>query len=213
MVDLPTCETAMRNKSKARKYIDPEGFYIARRRAGLSMMQAAELLEVDIRTIRNWENGSVRIPYAPFRLMRMHGGYALLGKAWEGWALWGEKLFTPSGRSFEPHELQYVGNYITMARFWLKDRENLKPNVAAAMRTSCAGQLPHQKPLTATIASGDASGATAPTGASRHREAVVIFGRFGQQKKTQERRKSQGDLMFGRFSEYRRAAANEAFYG
>ena len=108
----------MRTKSKARKYIEPEGFYVARRRAGLTMMQVAELLEVDIRTVRNWENSSCKIPYAAFRLMRMAGGYSLLGKAWEGWALWQGKLFSPAGRSFEPHELQYLGNYIAMARLF-----------------------------------------------------------------------------------------------
>lgn len=203
----------MHAKSKARKYINPEGFYIARKRAGLTMMQAADLLDVDIRTVRNWENGSCKIPFAAFRLMRMAGGYALLGKAWEGWALWEGKLYTPAGRSFEPHELQYVGNYIAMARLFLKSRENLNPDVAAAMRAEARSAAAPSKPLNATIAVGDASGATAPTGASRRHEAVVISVNFGKQRKTPERRKSQGELMFGRFSGYRQAAANEAYYG
>ena len=203
----------MRTKKKPRKYIDPEGFYVARRRAGLTMMKVADILEVDIRTVRNWENGSSKIPYAAFRLMRMAGGYALLGKAWEGWALWQGKLFTPAGRSFEPHELQYVGNYIAMARLFLKSRENLNPDVYASERAGARKDAITSKPLNTSIARGDASGATAPTGASHRHEAVVITVDFGQQGKTPERRKSQGELMFGRFSGYQRAAANEAYYG
>ena len=203
----------MRTKSKARKYIEPDGFYIARRRAGLTMMAAAELLEVDIRTLRNWENGSCRVPYAAFRLMRMQGGYSLLGKAWEGWALWDGKLYTPAGRSFEPHELQYVGNYISMARMFLKDRENHKTDVNASNRAGARRDANTSNPLSANIAKENASVATATAGASRSQEAIVIFGRFGQHQEKPERRKSQGELMFGRFSAYRRAAANEAFYG
>ena len=203
----------MRTKSKARKYIEPEGFYVARKRAGLTMMQVAELLEVDIRTVRNWENSSCKIPYAAFRLMRMAGGYSLLGKAWEGWALWDGKLFTPAGRSFEPYELQYVGNYIAMARLFIKSRENLNPDVHASERAGARKDAITSNPLNTSIARGDASGATAPTGASHRHEAVVITVDFGQQQAKPERRKSQSELMFGRFSGYQRAAANEAYYG
>ena len=177
------------------------------------MMQAADLLDVDIRTVRNWENGSCKIPFAAFRLMRMSGGYALLGKAWEGWALWEGKLFTPAGRSFEPHELQYVSNYISMARLFLKDRKNLNPDVAARDRADARTLAASSKPLNAYTARGDASGAAAPTGASRRHEAVVIHLDFSQQRKTPERRKSQRELMFCRFSGYSRAAANEPYYG
>ena len=205
----------MRTKSKTRKYIEPEGFYLARKRAGLTMMQAADLLEVDIRTMRNWENGSCRIPYAAFRLLRMQGGYLLLGKAWEGWALWNGKLYTPAGRSFEPHELQYVGNYISMARMFIKNRENLKPDVYASKRAHARSDAITSKPfpLNSKIAIENASAATAAAGDSRSQGAFVIFGRFGQQQEKPERRKSQGELMFGRFSAYPRAAAYQAVYG
>ena len=145
--------------------------------------------------------------------MRMQGGYSLLGKAWEGWALWDGKLYTPAGRSFEPHELQYIGNYISMARMFLKDRENIKPDVNASNRAGARRDALTSNTLHANIAKENASVATATAGASRSQEAVVIFGRFGQQEEKPERRKSQGELMFGRFSAYRRAAANEAFYG
>lgn len=205
----------MRTKSKTRKYIDPEGFYIARRRAGLTMMKAADLLDVDIRTIRNWENGSSKIPYAAFRIMRLAGGYALLGKEWEGWALWEGKLFTPAGRSFEPHELQYVGNYISMARLFIKSRENLKPDESSRDRANARTHDAPSKPFNATFERGRASGATAPFGAKRGHDAVVIAVNFSQQEKNKahslERRKSQSDFLFGRFGAYTKAA-NEAFY-
>ena len=169
-----------------------KGSMCLRRRAGLTMMAVADLLEVHIRTVRNWENGSCKIPYAAFRLMRMAGGYSLLGKAWEGWALWDGKLFSPTGRSFEPHELQYIGNYIAMARLFIKNRENLNPDVYASERTAARKDAITSNPLNTSIVRGDASGATAPIGASHRHEAVVITVDFGEQRKTQERRKSQG---------------------
>lgn len=203
----------MYTKSKKRKYIDPEGFYIARKRAGLTMMKTADLLDVDIRTIRNWENGSTRIPYSAFRLMRMAGGYSLLGKEWDGWAVWEGKLFSPAGRAFEPHELQYVSHYISMARLFIKSGENINPKANIVPKRALQAHIGTASPMNATIERGKASGATAPAGASPCHDAIVITVDFSQQKKTPEHRKSQNQLMFGRFSSYRKAAANEAYYG
>ncbi len=214
MVDLPTCKTAMRTKSKARKYIEPDAFHLARRRAGLTMMQAADLLEVDIRTVCNWENESCKIPYAAFLLMHMAAGYALQGKAWEGWALWDGKLYTPSGRSFQAHELEYVGTYISLARHFLKTRETSIPNPAALPSASLSSQArpTHalDRQLSVTIESGKASDATASAGASPCHEAVVIEVDFGQQSKSTS--SLEDSFKFGRFKTAA-AAANEALYG
>lgn len=131
MVDLPASKTPMRNKTKARKYIDPDAFYLARKQAGLSVKTAAIELDVTERTIRNYECGAVRIPYPAFRLMRVFAGYQLVGVGknlksnWEDWSFWQNKLWTPEGRSFEPHELRYLNTFISLARHYLKlEREN-----------------------------------------------------------------------------------------
>lgn len=93
------------------------------------MQAAAAELDVNIRTIRNYENGVVRIPYPAFRLMRLLAGYNLVSSGrqlksnWDDWSFWKNKLWTPDGRSFEPHELRYVATYISLARHFLTTRE------------------------------------------------------------------------------------------
>jgi transcriptional regulator with XRE-family HTH domain len=205
----------MRTKSKARKYIDPDDFHLARRKAGLTREMVADMLDIDVRTVRNWENGQCAIPYAAFRLIRMAAGYSLLGEKWEGWGFYDGKLFSPAGRSFAPHELLYVSNYISMARLFIKGRENLKPDVAAEnppnLRFDRFNSATTSKPLKAHIVRGSASDATASFGAKRCHEAIVIHVNFSQQEKG--RIKPQALLMFGKYSSYSRAAANQAFYG
>jgi len=93
------------------------------------------MLDVDIKTIRNWERSKSPIPYAAFRLMRMAGGYSILGDGWEGWAVWQDKLYSPSGQSFAPYELNYVGNYIQMARIFINDKNTKKAVSTAATAT------------------------------------------------------------------------------
>ncbi|MDP1658577.1 MAG: VC1465 family Xer recombination activation factor, partial [Methylotenera sp.] len=120
MVDLPACEAVMRTKKKPRKYIEPDAFHLARRKAGLTVNQAAIELDVNERTIRNYENGVVRIPYSSFRLIRLLAGYSLLGNNWEGWGFHQNRLWTPEGRSFEAYELRYIATYISIARHSIK---------------------------------------------------------------------------------------------
>lgn len=83
------------------------------------MMHTAGILQADIQTVSNWENGSCKIPYAAYHLMRMQGSYVLFGKSSEGFTLLDRKLFTPTGRSFEPNELQYgfyCASFIKLAK-------------------------------------------------------------------------------------------------
>jgi transcriptional regulator with XRE-family HTH domain len=132
MVDLSTCEAVMQPKKNHRRWVDREQFYVARHRAGLDVVSAADMLGVNERTIRNWENGTSAIPYAAFRLMRMAAGYQLLGKEWEGWTLWRGLLWTPENRSFAPHELRYIANYLSMARHWIRERQAARAAAADA---------------------------------------------------------------------------------
>ena len=164
MVDLPTCEAVMRTKKKARKYIDPDAFNLARRKAGLTVKQASIELDVNERTIRNYENGAVQIPYPAFRIMRLLAGYSLLGKSWEGWGFHQNKLWTPEGRSFEAHELRYIATYISLARTFLKTRGS--PTGMGANALTPAELAPDNKTLELeALASGRPSSATAPFGA------------------------------------------------
>ena len=153
--------------NKARKWIDPEKFRLSRLRAGLTREQAADKLDVTLNTIRNWEESHSPVPYAAFRMMRLYGGYMLADNGWENWTMWKGKLYSPAGRSFEPHELLYVSNYFTSARLFLKERKSLKA----------------ETPSPVTIASDTASSAAALFGAEPCCSAIIYpFPAGGRQK-------------------------------
>ena len=153
----------MYTKTKARKYIDPDDFNLARRKAGLTVKQASIELNVNERTIRNYENGAVIIPYPSFRLVRMLAGYSLLGQSWEGWGFSQNKLWTPEGRSFEAHELRYIATYISLARTFLKSKALTASSVASSAHHGSAFES--KNPEGGSMASGAPSNATALFGA------------------------------------------------
>lgn len=161
MVDLSPCEAVMRPKKKPRKYIDPDAFHLARRKAGLTVKATASALDVDERTIRNYEKGVVRIPYPSFRLVRTMAGFSLLGDKWEGWGFSQGKLWTPEGRSFEAHELRYIATYLQIARRAL---------TSAPWRLRAPPPSAAQNPLTAN------SLVIAPTASARPSDATASFG-------------------------------------
>jgi hypothetical protein len=78
----------------------------------------AELLHFTDRTVRNWERGASRVPYAAFRLLRITSGYALPGHEWEGWGLRKGVLWSPTGQAFDAGSMGYLGLVFQMARQW-----------------------------------------------------------------------------------------------
>jgi hypothetical protein len=134
----------------------------------------------------------------------------LLGEEWEDWGFHNDRLYSPSGRSFTPYELQYVSHYIAIARLSIESRKNLNPDVSSRDRAIARTHDAPLKPLSAYSERGQASGATAPSGARLAHDAVVIAVDFSQQIKT--KRKAPGHPMFARFGAYSKAAANEALY-
>lgn len=158
MVDISTRQNPMRKSTKAREFIDPYEFYLARKRAGLTVKAAADMLHVTERTVRNWENKTSQIPYAAFRLMRIQAGHVVNSSGWEGWTMNRGVLYSPIGRSFEPYTLTYLGNYLWMARQWLKEKrlanaaKTLTPNPKSPLspRRQDTGELalcPNPLPL------------------------------------------------------------------
>ena len=103
------------------RYISPWDFRNLRRISGLTRKQAAELLDVTARTIQNWETGGVRIPWMAYRMLRILTGYALPGKAWEGWSVHGDRLYAPNGRWYEANSLEQIEQIFGMARLWHQD--------------------------------------------------------------------------------------------
>ena len=101
---------------QARKRIDGDSFKDARLIAALTVHQAAAQLGVTRRTIRNWEAGRTQVPYSAFELLRILSGYALPGKAWAGWTIKGDVLWSCEQRAFRAEELSWWGLTVAMAR-------------------------------------------------------------------------------------------------
>jgi len=70
-----------------------------------------------------WEHGTVRIPYAAYKLLRIMTGYDLPSAGWENWCLHSGYLWSPAGDRFDPARLAYLANPLAMADMWRKDYE------------------------------------------------------------------------------------------
>jgi DNA-binding transcriptional regulator YiaG len=96
------------NRAKRQRFPVPSWrFREARFSCGLSVEACADLLRISDRTIRNWESGTVRIPYAAYKLMRVLKGGKLLGPEWQDFYVWRGVLHTPEGHRFEAGELSW----------------------------------------------------------------------------------------------------------
>ena len=74
------------------------------RSLGWSRADCGKFLHVTERCLRNWEAGRNAIPYAAYRLLRIHCGMRLPGAAWRGWSLSRGKLCTPEGHELDPRD-------------------------------------------------------------------------------------------------------------
>jgi DNA-binding XRE family transcriptional regulator len=106
---------------KTRRWIEPQDFRDLRGRADLKRYQVAALLDVTTRTIQNWETGGARIPWMAYRLLRILAGYALPGKAWQGWTIHGDRLYAPNGRWFDANSMEHLEQVFAMSRLWRQD--------------------------------------------------------------------------------------------
>lgn len=111
-----------RYKRKPFRPISHETFRQTRQLARLTQEDVACLLHVTPRTVFYWESGQVSIPYAAFRLLRIHTGYELPGLAWKGWSLHGDTLWSPEGRGFKAGHLAYLALTVAMAESWRKEQ-------------------------------------------------------------------------------------------
>ena len=115
----------------AAAFIDPDSFRLARGRAVLTRAAAASFLGVTERTVRNWEEGRTRIPYAAFKLLRCYSGFELPHPAWEGFTFHRETLWSPDGRAYRADDLAQLGNVLAMARYWLQEYRERRPALRA----------------------------------------------------------------------------------
>jgi len=107
--------------------IDPDAFRLARGRGVLSREEAAGFLGVSERTIRNWEEGRSKIPYAAFKLLRCYSGFELPHPSWQGFTFHKETLWSPDLRAYRADDLANLGLILAMARYWHEDYKRRRP--------------------------------------------------------------------------------------
>ncbi len=92
-------------------------FREARLQCALSVDACADLLRISDRTVRNWESGQTRIPYAAYKLLRvLKGGRYLAHPHWREFMVQGPVLVTPEGHRFEAGELGWWSLLVRQAR-------------------------------------------------------------------------------------------------
>lgn len=108
-----------RHPNRAKRQVFPVGgarFREARFTAGLGVPACAKLLRVSERTIRNWEAGTTRVPYAAYRLMRLLRAGRVLDGPWRGFYVRRDVLVTPEGHEFPAGDLAWWSLLIRQAR-------------------------------------------------------------------------------------------------
>lgn len=86
--------------------------------AGLTPEAAAQLLHVTPRTIRYWLSGTVTVPYAAYKLVRVMRLFELPCEGWQGWHMHSGKLWTPEGFGFTPDCQSWWSLLVRQARMF-----------------------------------------------------------------------------------------------
>lgn len=89
----------------------------------LNRKACADYLGVSLRTVRYWDAGRHRVPWAVVRLLRLLrcGDLGGVDDAWEGFRLFHGVLYTPDGRGFSVDALRSWWLMVEQARFWRQD--------------------------------------------------------------------------------------------
>ena len=122
------------------------------RSMGMDRRACAKFLHVSERTLHNWESGHHAVPYAAYKLLRIHCKHELPGKAWRGWLFHSGKLWTPEGHGLNPGDACHWANLSRRAQMLgemyqenVKLRERLR-RAESAEGVSLAGKAPHDRP-------------------------------------------------------------------
>lgn len=91
-------------------------FREARMGFGLGVIECADLLRVSERTVRGWESGGTRIPYAAYKLMRLLKSGKVLGPEWRDFFVYRNVLITPEGHQFEAGDLAWWSLLVRRAK-------------------------------------------------------------------------------------------------
>lgn len=132
---------------------------------GLKPDDAAKMLHVTPRTIRNWISGKALVPYAAYKLVRVFTGAELPMPGWDGWHMHSGKLWTPEGHGFTPADSGWWSNLVRRSHLFhvLYERQLQLDTALNRMRQGDA-QLP---------VGGSAVRDGKPAAASRQRRRAV----------------------------------------
>jgi hypothetical protein len=138
------------HRSAAPRYpIPAHRFREARLTVGLGVDACASLLRVTDRTVRNWEAGATRIPYAAFKLMRVLKGGKFLGADWKDWHVQRGVLYSPEGHRFEASMMTWWSLLIRQAREFQRIMRERRTQEAAGQLA--AGGLVVEVPIDALV--------------------------------------------------------------
>ena len=120
------------------------------RTLGWSRADCAKFLHVTERCLHNWESGQHAVPFAAFKLVRLHLGYELPGHQWRGWSISRGKLCTPEGHELNPADACWWSLLVRRAEVgWLALRELHRLKTAGA--ATAGGQAERQQWLAALV--------------------------------------------------------------
>lgn len=79
----------------------------------MSLSKCLALSQVHRTTFQRWLDGEANPPAATLELLRIHAmsDLATLTEQWQGWTFNHGKLWTPTNRGFEPHEVAEIPNF------------------------------------------------------------------------------------------------------
>lgn len=146
-------------------------FLEARLRLRLTQAECADLLQITPRTLRYWEAGSVRIPHAAYKLLRVLGGGRYLGHAsWRSFSVRDDVLVTPEGHEFAAGDLAWWSLLVRQAREYRTARAQLR-----ALQDAPHAPVPSGAQATDATAAGVASCADCSSrGAVDHLAASLV---------------------------------------
>lgn len=107
----------------------------------LSRKACADYLGVSMRTVRYWDAGRYRVPWAVVRLLRLLrcGDLGSVDAAWKGFRLLRGVLYTPDGRGFPVDALRCWWRVVEQARFWCEDYDR---KARVRREAACARRAP-----------------------------------------------------------------------
>ena len=134
--DRGAASSPRRSRKRKTWWLDGSEFRDLRLGCLLNQRACAEFLGVAVRTVRAWDSGRTRVPWAAVRLMRLFrsGELESISKPWAGWLLRGERLISPEGREFRPHQMSYWANTVAMAELWRSERRTARLSAGSDLR-------------------------------------------------------------------------------